>query len=182
MLLLAVAAGAAAWGPAWTRVPRPDAEQESLFPYQALIERQARAFRVDPYLVAAVIDNESGFDPRKRSPDGAIGLMQVMPDTGRLAAAALDIDPFRPDDLYDPEVDVRIGCWYLARLIETYDGDLVAALAAYNVGPGTLEAWRRLPRWRTHQGVDRIPLLETRSYVHLVLRERDVYRRRARED
>lgn len=156
-------------GPAGRRPP---------YPYAELIHREARRFGLDPALVAAVIDNESGFDPERRSPDGAVGLMQVMPATAALAAGELgDVDA-TADGLRDPATNVRVGCWYLARLQRRYGGDLVAALAAYNAGPERVDAWRSLPRWRERSGVDRIPVQETRSYVLLVLREYERYRGR----
>lgn len=169
----------AAFALAWSLRDPGRARPARLYPYQALIDRHARDFGLDPPLVAAVIDNESGFDPRKRSPDGAVGLMQVMPETGRLAARALGIEDYDDADLWDPDVNVRVGCWYLGTLLERFDGDLVAALAAYNAGPARIEAWRQTVRWRERRGIERIPVMETRSYVLLVLREYEAYRRRA---
>ncbi|MGP6157986.1 MAG: lytic transglycosylase domain-containing protein [Vulcanimicrobiaceae bacterium] len=115
----------------------------------ALLEPAARASGVDAALVEAVIANESGFNPRATSPTGAQGLMQLMPST----AAALGVG-----DSYDPAQNVRGGATYLRQLLDRFGGDLRAALAAYNAGPGAVERYGGVP-----------PFPETRAYVERVL-------------
>ncbi len=115
---------------------------------QALAETADRN-QVDGLLLAAVVEAESRFSPRAVSPRGAVGLMQLMPATGRMYDAG---------DLRDPHVNLDVGSRYLGSLIELYDGDLERALAAYNAGPAAVER---------HDGVP--PFAETRAYVKKVL-------------
>ncbi|QIA26451.1 lytic transglycosylase domain-containing protein [Thermaerobacter sp. PB12/4term] len=145
-------------------------------PMAALIQREARACGLDPLLVAAVIRRESGFEPRAVSSRGARGLMQLMPETGAWAASRLGIEGFHPDRLFEPEVNLRLGCWYLAYLLDRFGGDPVAALAAYNGGEGTVEDWMARGHWHPAQGPGEIPFPETRHFVAGVLRDYRVYR------
>lgn len=154
---------------------RPDPPKE-IFPYREIILASAREFDIDPHLIAAVIKNESAFNPRKVSPDGAVGLMQVMPATGRWGAAALQLEDYSDRELAEPAMNVRIGTWYLSRLLDQFQRDLDLALAAYNAGPGRLQEWQRTARWDQREGLDRIPVMETRSYVLLVRRDLRRYR------
>ncbi len=117
--------------------------------FGALLEPAVRVSGVDAALVEAVTANESGFDPRATSPAGAQGLMQLMPST----AAALGVG-----DSYDPAQNVRGGAIYLRQLLDRFGGDLRAALAAYNAGPGAVERFGGVP-----------PFPETRAYVDRVL-------------
>ncbi|MGE5491425.1 MAG: lytic transglycosylase domain-containing protein [Actinomycetota bacterium] len=115
----------------------------------ALVERHARARGLDPALVDAVVRAESAYQPRAVSPKGAVGLMQVMPDTGRR---------FGISDLADPDGNLRAGTAYLSYLLDLFD-DLSLALAAYNAGEGAvLRHGNRIP-----------PYPETRAYVRGVL-------------
>ncbi len=111
-----------------------------------LIEEHASRQALSPDLVRAVIQAESGFNPRARSPKGAMGLMQLMPET------AAEYGVLNP---YDPNENIRAGAAYLASLLHRYDDDESLALAAYNAGPGAVEKYgRTVPPYR-----------ETRNYV-----------------
>ncbi|MFZ5814565.1 MAG: lytic transglycosylase domain-containing protein [Bacillota bacterium] len=149
----------------------------SLYPlaYEESLFQRAREQQLDPYLVAAVIRAESRFRPRATSPQGARGLMQVMPETGQWAAEQMKL-PFHPDYLYDPDYNIRIGCWYLANLLKEFDGDPVLALAAYNAGRNNVRKWLAERRW-TGEGhtLEQIPFPETRHYVAVVLRDYQRY-------
>lgn len=143
--------------------------------YKSLIFAYAEANGVDPYLVAAIIRTESGFRPDATSSQGARGLMQIMPETGRWAAARLGIE-FTPDDLYDPEYNIRLGTWYLAELLREFAGDPVLALAAYNGGRANVWRWLEERQWTGEaRTLDQIPFAETRRYVARVLRDHQRY-------
>jgi soluble lytic murein transglycosylase len=146
--------------------------------YPTVISGNARLYHLDPALVAAVIYEESQFDPQARSDAGAVGLMQLLPDTARgiaIHTGGTDFDP--GTDLLDPDLNVRYGCWYLRHLRQKYrgyrNGDELA-LAAYNAGQANVDEWIA----RTPAGQDvRIPFAETRAYVDDVKRLQGLYRR-----
>ncbi len=140
------------------------------------IAEQANLSGVDPRLVAALIRQESSWEPRARSRVGAVGLMQVMPATGRIIARSLGVRGWRSDHLLEPATNVRFGTWFLAQSIRRWDGDLSRALAAYNAG-GT-----RVPLWSTGRAandpelfVERISFKETRDYVRIIQRNLVLY-------
>jgi soluble lytic murein transglycosylase len=128
--------------------------------YEHIVRGHASNYDLDPALVAAVIYQESKFRADARSDSGAIGLMQLLPETAKGIALRTGGSRFRVDDLYDPEVNVRYGCWYLRNLLGKY-GSLGTALAAYNGGQGNVDRGVTYP--------------ETRSYVRKVLELRDIY-------
>ncbi len=130
--------------------------------YEAIINGHARNYELEPALLAAVIYHESRFDPTARSDAGAIGLMQLRPETARGVALRTGGTEFELSDLYDPELNVRYGAWYLRHLVDKY-GDLDTALIAYNGGQGNLA-----------KGV---VYEETKEYVRDVLRTRGIYER-----
>ncbi len=145
--------------------------------YREPLFRYAQENSLDPYLVAAVIRVESRFRPRVTSPRGARGLMQVMPETGRWVAGQMRV-PFDPEMLYDPEYNIRLGCWYLASLHREFDGRIVPALAAYNGGRNNVRKWLETGRWDGSAAtLARIPYQETRLYVARVLRDLERYQR-----
>jgi soluble lytic murein transglycosylase len=116
-----------------------------------------------------VIYRESGFDVDAVSSAGAVGLMQVLPATGLAIAELTGGREFRIDDLYDPEINVRYGSFYLRRLLQKYAGDVRLALAAYNAGQSNVDEWLR-----NDQGI-RFP--ETREYVDDVVELQARYRK-----
>lgn len=145
--------------------------------YEALIVQAAQANRVDPYLLAALIRVESRFRPGATSRQDARGLMQVMPETGAWVAVQLGMQNFEPDDLYRPEVNIRIGAWYLAEVRRWFGGNTAAALAAYNAGEHNVRAWLGSGQWDgTVAGIGGIPFGETRNLVRAVLRDEGIYR------
>jgi soluble lytic murein transglycosylase len=130
--------------------------------YEQIVEGHARNYDLDPALLAAVIYQESKFDADARSRSGAIGLMQLMPATARGIAVRTGGRRFRVGDLYDPEINVRYGSWYLRHLLDKY-GNVEDALAAYNGGQGNVDRGVRYA--------------ETEEYVDHVLALRQIYRR-----
>ncbi len=141
--------------------------------YRPQIARCGGEHGLDPYLVAAVIRAESRFRPKATSPQGARGLMQIMPETGRWVAEQMGL-PYQDDFLYEPEYNIRVGCWYLAALLREFAGDPVLALAAYNGGLTNVNTWLSERRWTGE--VAQIPFPETRHYVAAVLRDQKRYR------
>ena len=122
--------------------------------------------RLDPALVAAVVRCESRFKPSAISPVGAIGLMQIMPETGAWIAEQLEVADFDAERLYDAELNLRFGTWYLRYLLARF-GNQEDALMAYNAGPN------RVGNWLDGTG-DVFP--ETKAYVSRVTRALPVYR------
>jgi soluble lytic murein transglycosylase len=136
--------------------------------YEEIIRGHARNYELDPALLAAVIYRESKFDPDARSASGAVGLMQLLPDTARGIATLTGGSRFVVSDLEDPEINVRYGSFYLRRLIRKY-ADVPLALAAYNAGQTNVDEWQAEGRG--------IVFPETREYVDEVLEFQDVYAR-----
>jgi soluble lytic murein transglycosylase len=137
----------------------------------------ARRYDLEPALVAAVVFAESRFDERARSERGAIGLMQVLPETADQIAAESGGVTFTAADLEDPHVNVRYGCYYLRYALDLFDGDLRAAVAAYNAGVGTVAGWREQAAAQGRRLLPReIRFEETRAYVRQVLDARTGYR------
>jgi soluble lytic murein transglycosylase len=136
--------------------------------YEHIVRGHAENYELDAALLAAVIFRESKFDPEARSSEGALGLMQILPDTARGIALYTGGSRFRVDDLLDPEINVRYGSFYLRRLLRKY-GDERLALAAYNAGQANVDGWL--------SGGGGIRFAETREYVDDVLAARDVYAR-----
>ena len=146
------------------------------YPYQELVELYAKANGVDSALVASVIMNESRFQNDARSSRGAIGLMQIMPETAQWIALQLGDDNFSLEKLHEPEPNIRYGVWYLAELQREFAGNNILALAAYNAGRGTVRDWIEEGDWPwTFHALDKIPYPETRSYVKNVLQNRIRY-------
>jgi soluble lytic murein transglycosylase-like protein len=117
-------------------------------PYGESLAAAADRHGVDGLLVAAIVEHESSFDPTSVSPRGAIGLMQLLPATGKAYGA---------DDLFDPRVNLDVGTRYLSYLMELYEGELELALAAYNAGPAAVARYGGVPPYReTRQYVERV--------------------------
>jgi soluble lytic murein transglycosylase len=145
--------------------------------YDDAILTSSRHNDLDPTLVAAIIYAESRFDAGARSPHGALGLMQVLPETAEQIAGETGGVTFVPADLTDPEVNVRYGTYYLREVLDQFDGDVVAAVAAYNAGAGVVQQWVDEAQARGHDlRLADIPYEETRAYVRSVLEARAAYR------
>ena len=165
--LLAVAAVAAVAVYVWFKPP--DAVQRIRYPlhYRPIVTGHARNYHLDPALLAAVIDAESKFRADARSSSGAIGLMQLLPTTAHGIAVHTGGTRFRTSDLYDPELNVRYGAWYLRHLLDRY-GDEKTALAAYNAGQTNVDRWLA-----SGSGMQ---FAETRAYVERVENLKGIYR------
>jgi len=148
------------------------------FPYRETVERYAGRYKVDCYLVAAVIKVESKFQHDVHSHRGAVGLMQLMPDTAGWIAQRLGERDYTDTELHDPDRNLRYGIWYLADLEEEFQGNDVLALAAYNAGRGNVRGWMEEYGWKDDfSDVQAIPYKETRAYVKQVLSLQGKYRK-----
>ncbi len=164
LVLITVLAGVQGRG-AWLKITHP-------FTYEETIRQYAAEYQLDPLLVAAVINVESKFDPKAESPKGAKGLMQLLDDTALWGAEKIGILDFTTEQLFEPEPNIRIGCWYLARLLNQYDGNKRIALAAYNGGSGNVAKWLQDPALcNDGKTLVTIPFPETEAYVERVLKQ-----------
>lgn len=159
-------------------VPTPESPALPLA-YREHVLAAARAESVDPFLLWAIAQRESAFDERVVSPAGAMGLFQVMPETGARLAALLEpgSGPFDPTRLYEPATAVRYGARYLRLLLDRFLGQEPLAIAAYNAGPNYLAAWvQQKPSTPLDAFVEEIPFDENRAYVKRVLASWMAYR------
>jgi soluble lytic murein transglycosylase len=140
--------------------------------HEDVIRQQAAEKDVDAALIAAVIYSESKFSDQTSSA-GARGLMQITPEAAQYIEKQSGGTTFKLSDLSDPELNIRYGTFLLRELLDRYDGDEAAALAAYNAGPGNADEWGG-----AGLTVAEIPFPETRAYVEEVLEKRDEYRRK----
>ena len=136
---------------------------------------------VDPYLVAAIIREESQYDRQAVSRVGAIGLMQVMPGTANNVAQRLGLPAVGRDDLFDQETNIQMGIHYVEQLLEQFSGNVALTIASYNAGPMVVGSWVALHPGRSQdEFIELIPYQETRQYVKRVLRSYREYLRLAR--
>ena len=150
------------------------------FPYRSTVESYSSRWKVDKFLAIAVMKVESNFSETAHSQSGAIGLMQLMPETAAWIAYQLGETPEEAVDdiknLREPETNIRYGTWYLAELEDEFKGNDVLALAAYNAGRGNVHEWIKKNHWSENfSDVDKIPYAETRDYVKRVLHCREKY-------
>lgn len=164
-------AAVAPWGADGTAADAELWELSYPVPYRDVVWRWSKAYGVDPFLVVAVMREESRFRPGAVSSAGAVGLMQLLPATAR------GLDPSaRPDSLTDPDRNVRLGVAYLAGRLRDFGHDVVMALVAYNAGPGAARRFSAMRGRDVDEFVERIPYAETRAYVRRVLESYGVYR------
>jgi len=139
------------------------------------VEAIAAEYGLDPWLVFAVIRAESSFKVHAESPAGARGLMQLMPNTAAWIIDTADFD-MKEEDIWQPEANIRLGCWYIDWLRDYYEGDMEAALAAYNAGMSNVNAWLSGGIWDgTLKNLTDIPFAETRRFLRFVYESHDMY-------
>ncbi len=182
-----------AFNDAWTEKPElfswPLARAAFPIEYVESVEKEAKASQLDPNLIRGLMRQESSFRAKAQSPANALGLMQVLPATATEVAtmgkwkAALVM----PDDLFNPEINIRIGSIYLARLVKAYKGNVPLALASYNAGIGRMRKWvaarpelKDIDTKKTSSPdeeiwIDELPWEETSTYVKSVLRNLLIY-------
>lgn len=146
--------------------------------HRSVIAAEAKRQELDPNLIAAVINVESHWQAGAVSPKGARGLMQLMPATAEWVAKQARLAKFTPEDLFQPDVNIKLGSWYLADLLTEFDGNLAVAVAAYNGGRGNVDQWLSEHIWDgTLDNADQIPFGETRKYVTKVMNQYRIYSR-----
>ena len=168
LLLLVVVAAGLGGTALYVTHAQPNWYERIRYPlrYEQVVRGHARNYRLNPALLAAVIYTESKFDANAHSAAGAIGLMQLLPDTAKGIAIRTGGKRFVVADLTDPEINVRYGAWYLRHLLDRY-GDERTALAAYNAGQANVDRWKAA-------GVG-LQFRETRYYVDKVERLKKIY-------
>lgn len=153
--------------------------QKSTHPmkYSEIVEREALRYGVDPLLVYSVMKAESKFEPNAISQAGAMGLMQIMPDTYEWLALKSGITGVSKEDLLNPEINIKYGCLFLSILKEKYP-QLKSVIAAYNAGSGNVDNWLvDLTITPDGKNLENIPFPETKKYTEKVLKNYQVYQR-----
>lgn len=145
--------------------------------YEDLIIEKANKYQLDPYLVTALIYVESKFLLDAKSHKGAIGLMQIMPDTARWISAQMPYNNFTEDLLFDPEVNIEFGSWYLADLIKEFGNERIIVLAAYNAGRGNVKRWLEENWDGQHTSIEILPFKETRDYIRQIIKVYEIYKK-----
>ena len=152
--------------------------KESFFPYKykEYVDTYSAKYNLDPLFVLAVIKTESKFDEDAKSHKNAVGLMQITVQTAEWAAKEMGYSTFSKEDLYDEEYNIRMGCWYLRRLNDIFNGDLDLTIAAYNAGPTNVQSWLQDEKYSSNgKSIDYIPFGETKKYVDKVNTYYNVY-------
>ncbi len=158
---------------------RPHAVQRLVYPfyYREMILDEAEKHDQDPRLIAAIIWVESRFKDHALSSKGAMGLMQIMPSTGSWAAEIVNLELQEMEELLEPRVNIALGTWYFNNLLQLFDGNVYAALAAYNGGQGHVSGWLKAGTWDgSLENVEAIPFPETRQFVMKVARTYEHYK------
>jgi soluble lytic murein transglycosylase len=157
----------------------PRAYWDALFPrpYWADLKRFSVANRLDPYLVASLIRQESEFNPLAVSRANAVGLMQLLPKTGKVVAHQVELRGYNPTQLFAPAVNLQLGTRYFRGMVDKFGGSFEQALAAYNAGSDRVEDWIGQGQYRdAPEFVESIPFTETREYVQAIMRNTAVYK------
>ncbi len=152
---------------------------KSFYPleYKESILEYSELYDVDPNWVASVINTESKFNVDVTSSKGAMGLMQIMPETGAWIAELLRIEDFEEYMIMDPDINIMMGTWYLNRLSNDFNGDFDLVLASYNGGPGNVTKWLGDERYsKDGVSLSDIPFNETKHYVKKVKTNYNMYK------
>ena len=147
-----------------------------MWDYQQDIITYSEKNNIDPFLVAAIIKNESNFKHHAVSGVGAVGLMQIMPETGRWIAEQMGLENYKDSDLYITKTNIRMGCWYVGELDHEFKHNMMLLMIAYNAGRGQTRQWMQENGWTyDFNDAKAIPYPDTREYVTKVLQDRDKY-------
>ena len=155
--------------------------KKSIYPrtYSEFVEKYCELYDVDPNLAYAVIHTESGFDSKAVSRMGACGLMQLMPETAEWIAGKIKLSGYAFDRMYDPETNIRFGCWYLQYLGNLFHGDPVCVACAYHAGQGQVTAWLSDPKLSSDGvslSLSQMAEGPTKTYAGRVIRTYGIYK------
>ena len=163
----------------WVRVWQPK-KQKIIYPllYREELLAASEEFEIDPCMLAALVQVESSYQADAVSPVGAIGLMQIMPETGQWLSGKIELEEeYTTEMLYDPGVNLRLGCWYLNYLYDRYDGQWQEALTAYIAGQGQVDKWLKDPELSADgRHLDVIPGQDVNEYAAKVMRYHESYK------
>ena len=163
----------------WTRVWQPK-KMRLIYPllYREELLAASAEFEIDPCMLAALVYCESSYQADAVSHVGAIGLMQIMPETGQWLSGKVDLkSEYATERLYEPEVNLRLGCWYLDYLYDRYDGQWQEALTAYIAGQGQVDKWLKDPELSADgKHLDVIPGQDVKEYAAKVMRIHENYK------
>ena len=144
--------------------------------YMEFVEKYSEEYGVDKFLILAIIKNESNFKPNIDSHMGAIGLMQLMESTAMEISNEIHDEEIIKEELYDPEMNIKIGTKYFSYLVKHYNGNEALALAAYNAGMGNVDKWIEEGIIKENgSDLENIPYKETNNYVRKILRDYKIY-------
>lgn len=147
------------------------------FHYEAIIKKYASQYDLDPFFVVSIIRAESKFDTNAVSHKGAKGLMQIANITGNWAAEELNISGYHEEILFNPDINIKIGCWYLDKLKKEFKNNIGNVLAAYNAGSGNVNKWLCDKKYSDDgKELTEIPFGETRDYIKKVNRNFKIYK------
>jgi len=153
---------------------------EMLYPlkFKEHVFKYSNENNLDPHLVFAIIKAESGFNPSATSNRNARGLMQISEKTAKWGAECMDMDGFSVEKLYDPETNIKIGCWYLNILLKEFGNNIDLVIAAYNGGSGNVNEWLRNRNYSSSgTNLEKIPFKETEMFVKKVKKYFFVYKK-----
>lgn len=145
--------------------------------YKDTIRKYGEIYNIDPEIICSIINIESGFDKNAESSVGARGLMQIMPNTAYEIADKLNISDFTLDMLFSPEINIRMGCYYINYLASIYE-DLDNIVASYNAGFNKVNEWLKSEEYSSNGVVDKPPIKETKQYIKKFHKNLNVYKNR----
>lgn len=144
--------------------------------YLTYVEKYAEENDLDKYMIYAIIKAESNFDPNVKSQSDAIGLMQLLQETAKERSKVVGEENITEADLYEPEMNIKLGTSYYAYLLKYYNGNNVLALTAYNAGIGNVDNWIKNGIIKSDgSDMENIPYKETNNYVRKILRDYQIY-------
>ena len=144
--------------------------------YSEYVEKYAEEYNIDKYLVYAIIKAESNFEESAKSTSNAVGLMQIMESTAIETANKIELD-ITEQDLFDPELNIKLGIKYFTDLLEKYKGNYNLSIIAYNAGIGNVDKWIQEGTIKEDgSDIENVPFKETNNYVRKILRDYEIYK------